>query len=148
MRTSKGNRKVRDSLATLKAWVHWVNLNPVSEDQAELAAAVNDVISQVGTWKAKYEQLRGAQMPRVQSGRHRYSEPRQPGCTCTASWSARNASQECQCGYNGNGTWRCPHGNIVPGHVAQDDTDPTRWCNACGALTREKCHCGPIAENE
>lgn len=26
--------------------------------------------------------------------------------------------------------------------------DPTPWCTGCGAMTRERCHCGPIAENE
>lgn len=28
------------------------------------------------------------------------------------------------------------------------DHDPTPWCTACGARTKERCHCGPIAENE
>jgi hypothetical protein len=26
--------------------------------------------------------------------------------------------------------------------------DPTRWCNACGAMREQDCKCGPIAENE
>jgi hypothetical protein len=26
--------------------------------------------------------------------------------------------------------------------------DPTRWCNACGALRQIDCHCGPLAEND
>jgi hypothetical protein len=28
-----------------------------------------------------------------------------------------------------------------------DPADPTPWCTACGAKTREKCNCGPIADN-
>ena len=29
-----------------------------------------------------------------------------------------------------------------------DEEDPTPWCSACGAMTKAKCGCGPIAENE
>lgn len=28
------------------------------------------------------------------------------------------------------------------------DTDPTPWCNGCGAKTQAGCSCGPIAEND
>jgi hypothetical protein len=31
---------------------------------------------------------------------------------------------------------------------SREDEDPTLWCNACGAATRKKCNCGPIADNE
>jgi hypothetical protein len=30
----------------------------------------------------------------------------------------------------------------------EDDEDPTPWCQHCGAMTRERCGCGPIAEND
>ena len=30
----------------------------------------------------------------------------------------------------------------------EDDEDPTPWCHQCGAMTRERCDCGPIAEND
>jgi len=26
--------------------------------------------------------------------------------------------------------------------------DPTPWCSNCGVRNKEKCKCGPIAENE
>jgi hypothetical protein len=29
-----------------------------------------------------------------------------------------------------------------------EDTDPTPWCNGCGAMKQANCDCGPIAENE
>jgi hypothetical protein len=28
-----------------------------------------------------------------------------------------------------------------------NDGDPTPWCTGCGAMTKEKCDCLPIAEN-
>jgi hypothetical protein len=28
------------------------------------------------------------------------------------------------------------------------DDDPTPWCSYCGARTKERCNCGPIADNE
>lgn len=28
-----------------------------------------------------------------------------------------------------------------------DDYDPTPWCHGCGAMTKDKCYCGPTAEN-
>jgi hypothetical protein len=28
-----------------------------------------------------------------------------------------------------------------------DDYDPTPWCHQCGAMTKAKCDCGPIADN-
>ena len=28
------------------------------------------------------------------------------------------------------------------------ESDPTPWCNSCGAKTKQQCECGPIAENE
>lgn len=30
----------------------------------------------------------------------------------------------------------------------EGECDPTPWCSYCGAMTRPKCRCGPIAENE
>lgn len=33
-----------DKLSTLKAWVHWVLLNPIDEDQKAHAEATNDLI--------------------------------------------------------------------------------------------------------
>ncbi len=32
--------------------------------------------------------------------------------------------------------------------LATSDHDPTPWCNGCGAKTRARCDCGPIADNE
>ena len=29
----------------------------------------------------------------------------------------------------------------------QDECDPSRWCDGCGARTKERCVCGPIADN-
>lgn len=29
----------------------------------------------------------------------------------------------------------------------QEDDDPTPWCAGCGAMTAEKCDCGPIADH-
>lgn len=50
---------------TLKAWCHWKRkeiehdpTGPFAEDNLELVKAVEDVISQVGTWKAKYERAK------------------------------------------------------------------------------------------
>ena len=28
------------------------------------------------------------------------------------------------------------------------DRDPTPWCSGCGARTKDRCKCGPIASNE
>lgn len=33
-------------------------------------------------------------------------------------------------------------------HEARTDDDPTPWCNACGAMKREQCDCGPLADND
>lgn len=27
------------------------------------------------------------------------------------------------------------------------EQDPTPWCHGCGAMTRDTCPCGPMAEN-
>ncbi len=41
---------------TLKAWCHWKKLeNDVTQDELDLVKDIEDVISQVGTWKAKFE---------------------------------------------------------------------------------------------
>ena len=37
---------------------------------------------------------------------------------------------------------------IADEREATEDEDPTPWCLACGARTRERCKCPPIAENE
>lgn len=43
-------------LDTLKAWCHWKKLETgVCEDDLLMVKAIEDVISQVGTWKAKAE---------------------------------------------------------------------------------------------
>lgn len=44
-------------------------------------------------------------------------------------------------------------GKTLPPLVAEvldseADSDPTPWCNACGARTKARCSCGPIADNE
>lgn len=41
-----------------------------------------------------------------------------------------------------NGLWALRIPNV------EIDLDPTRWCNACGAMRPQDCKCGPIAENE
>lgn len=48
---------MKTDLETLKAWCHWVTKNPLNEGQAELANAVNDLISQVGTFRARAKEL-------------------------------------------------------------------------------------------
>jgi hypothetical protein len=56
----KGPRKMREvsNIETLKAWAHWKrNEKDVTEEDLEFANAVNDIISQVGTWKAKHDSL-------------------------------------------------------------------------------------------
>ena len=30
----------------------------------------------------------------------------------------------------------------------EEDYDPTRWCDGCGAMVESECDCGPIAEND
>ncbi len=39
---------------------------------------------------------------------------------------------------------------ISPRDVVElaSDYDPTPWCDGCGAMKPENCHCGPIAEND
>ena len=32
--------------------------------------------------------------------------------------------------------------------LSEEEPDPTPWCNACGARTKARCDCGPIADNE
>lgn len=50
--------------ADLKAWCHWKRKEKdLSEDDALFVKAIEDVISEVGTWKAKYEQLRAGYLP-------------------------------------------------------------------------------------
>lgn len=29
-----------------------------------------------------------------------------------------------------------------------EECDPTPWCSGCRAMTRKKCSCGPIADND
>lgn len=29
----------------------------------------------------------------------------------------------------------------------EDCIDPTPWCHVCGAMTKDRCDCGPIASN-
>lgn len=100
----------RQDIDTLKAWVHWVSLNPVSEDQAELARAVNDVISQVGTWKTKYEQAtsKARNDSRV--------ELKQFGETITFSQS-QNADKPCLCNYLAHDPAKC---DGKPAKLTQD----------------------------
>lgn len=51
---------MKPDIETLKAWCHWKRKEkpPIDEDTLDLVSAVEDVISQVGTWKAKYETMR------------------------------------------------------------------------------------------
>lgn len=48
---------MRPDIETLKAWCHWKRKEnpPIDEDTADLVKAVEDCISQVGNWKAKFE---------------------------------------------------------------------------------------------
>ena len=32
-------------------------------------------------------------------------------------------------------------------YTKPEDYDPTPWCHWCGAMTKDACHCGPIADN-
>lgn len=49
-----------DKHETLKAWCHWKRKEiGVSEDDLEFVKAIEDVISEVGTWKAKYKRIAG-----------------------------------------------------------------------------------------
>jgi hypothetical protein len=48
---------MKDDIETLKAWCQWQRKLGPSEEQLELIKAIENVISQAGTWKAKYEQL-------------------------------------------------------------------------------------------
>lgn len=58
----------KNDTETLKAWCHWKRKQwakpgfgerELAESELELVTAVENVISQVGTWKAKYEKLAG-----------------------------------------------------------------------------------------
>lgn len=49
-----------DKFATLRAWVHWVLKNPISEDQELMAKSVNDLFSLLGTREAENKRLREA----------------------------------------------------------------------------------------
>lgn len=59
--TAKGPRKDREKPDTdiLKEWADWMAAQTHSEADAELIRAVRNVCSQVGTWRAKYEQVNG-----------------------------------------------------------------------------------------
>jgi len=34
------------------------------------------------------------------------------------------------------------------GEFPVEDVDPTPWCSGCGAMTQDKCKCGPLADND
>jgi hypothetical protein len=56
--TAKGRRKEReqDAIEQLQGWCKWARTSKLAEGwHVELAKNIEDVISQVGTWKAKYE---------------------------------------------------------------------------------------------
>lgn len=38
--------------------------------------------------------------------------------------------------------------NCCEATVTIEEPDPTPYCHGCGAMTKEGCDCGPIAENE
>jgi phage I-like protein len=44
-------------MKTLKAWCHWVTLNPINEDQKDMAEAVNNLFSLLGTREARLAEL-------------------------------------------------------------------------------------------
>lgn len=75
MRDKHGHVRVKEpssDIETLKAWCHWKRVeigNSMKacttildlqrmEDMQDLLTAIENLISQVGTWKAKYEQLK------------------------------------------------------------------------------------------
>lgn len=53
----KFDDKISD-IETLRAWCHWKRRETgVSSDDLEFVQALENVISQVGTWKARFEQM-------------------------------------------------------------------------------------------
>lgn len=55
-------------LDTLKAWCHWKKMEiGLSEADYLFVRAIEDVISQVGSWKAKCEKLIGGHTPEEES---------------------------------------------------------------------------------
>lgn len=58
------NQKAADAdkrqwFTTLKTWVHWVTINPLDEDQKEMASAINNLFSLLETAEAKLAQAQG-----------------------------------------------------------------------------------------
>lgn len=95
MKTSKGNRKDPDPMKVLKSWVQWVQTNDAAtEHDLLMAAAVNDLFSQVGTWKAKYEALAQAQHESEPTKFHSsgYQNERAAVCECDSGVRGRNCA--------------------------------------------------------
>jgi hypothetical protein len=56
-----------ERLRTLKAWCHWKRREvDVSADDLEMVQAIEDTISQVNNWRAKYEN-RGAKLAKIRA---------------------------------------------------------------------------------
>ena len=44
--------------------------------------------------------------------------------------------------------YECPLCGTREGMRDLDNYDPTPYCSGCGAMTKAKCNCGPIADND